>query len=107
MSIEEENRMLREQIRQMAAMIGIVAPAPVGLVSQRKAKKLFGATWLQEKNKDAKESGVNLWVRTGEAYNSPKKYSLSRLYEILEWEKENGLPYPFEKESKARSCKRA
>lgn len=92
----EENKELKKQLANMAVLLQMLTPTPnAGMVTQRKAKKLFGVTWLKEKDRDAERCGVHLWVRTGGAANSPKRYSLQRLNDILEWEKEYGLPFDF------------
>ncbi len=91
--IEEMSELL-EQIGGLTALIPLRFKE-VSLISQRKALEIFGYKWLQEKEKAAQLQGVRLWVRTGGHQHSPKKYDRRQLQEILEWERENGLPYDF------------
>lgn len=92
--LERENQELRRQLAAMTSILAMIRPG-TDLISQRTAKAIYGETWLKEKLRDAERHGVRLWVRTGPARNSPKKYSASRLNGILEWERDNGLPYNF------------
>lgn len=95
--LEKENQELRKQLANAYAIIAMLQPG-VGMVSQRRAKAMYGRTWLNEKLRDSERCGVRLWVRTGGSPNSPKKYDTERLNRILEWERVNGLPYNFGKE---------
>lgn len=76
-------------------------------ITQRKAKAIYGVTWLNEKLRDSERCGVRLWVRTGGAPNSPKKYNTRMLDEILDWERVNGLPYNFKDYGKRERTKEA
>ena len=103
--LERENQELRRQIANLTAIIAMLHPG-TDLITQRRAKAIYGVTWLNEKNRDAERSGVRLWVRTGGSPNSPKKYSAERLNAILEWERDNGLPYDFKNEQYVSDSKK-
>lgn len=96
-ALKEENKALRKQIESLTMLLSYYKP-DIGFVSQRQAKRIYGVPWLAEKERDAAKKGLRLWVRTGSSVNSPKKYSLRKLHEIVEWERANGLPYDFSNE---------
>lgn len=121
--LEAENKVLKEKVKRLEAsnkeywteidklsdllaqIGGLTAVFPirfkeVSLITQRQALEIFGGKWLSEKCRDAQRSKVCLWVRTGGAANSPKKYDRQQLQKILEWERENGLPYDFSKKTR-------
>ena len=99
MTLEKENKELKRQLASLTAILSMIRPG-TDLISQRMAKSIYGVTWLNEKLRDAERCGVRLWVHTGSAKNSPKKYSASRLNGILEWERDNGLPYDFKNDKR-------
>ncbi len=99
--LEKENRELRKQLSNAYAIIAMLNPG-TSLISQRKAKAIYGVTWLGEKLRDSERCGVRLWVKTGGSPNSPKKYDTAKLNAILEWERDNGLPYDFTKKATKR-----
>lgn len=64
-------------------------------VSERKAFQYFGQSWVKEKDRDSRKAGKTLWMRIGGYATSAKKYYLSQLAYIWQWERENRLPFDF------------